>query len=139
MINLLYIYVRESLRVYFIMCHELSHYVIATLLSFFIKDLIVSDFKIVFAKISKHNNGYNIQQTTGYITINTNRNPNKDFFIFLIKIAPLLFTPLWLYLAYNIHLYVFIIFLGFLPSLLPSVDDLNSIYNYIGYKLLLWH
>lgn len=65
--------------------HELSHYIIATLLSFFIKDLVVCDFKIVFAKIDKHNNGYNIQQTTGYITIDSTRNPDKDFFIFFNK------------------------------------------------------
>lgn len=40
---------------------------------------------------------------------------------------------------FKMYMHYVIIQLGFLLTLLPSVDDTNSIYNYIGYKLLLWH
>lgn len=141
MINKLYFYIEELFRLHFVILHKLAHFMMAIIIGFFITDINVTYFHIEFGKIKETESGYQTQTSSGYITVtyDKKRTNGKCFWLFLVEISPLLFTPLWLYTFYNIHIYIFIISILYLPTLLPSRSDCNNIYNYIGYKLLLWH
>jgi hypothetical protein len=137
----LYFYIQEIFRVYFVILHEFAHLMMTLIITFFATDIYVTRFHVELGKIKKTENGYHTESSSGYIRINYNnkRTNGKCFWLFLIDISPLLFTPLWLYIFYTIHIYIFIIGILYLPTLLPSRSDCNYIYNYLGYKLLLWH
>ncbi len=137
----LYFYIQEIFRYYFLLLHEISHYIMALIISSFIKDITINEFHLQFGEIQVKSDGYSIKHSSGYVQIGgaKHRDLKKDFWIFLCTLAPLLFTPLWLYTFYTIHIYIFIIGILYLPTLLPSRSDCNYIYNYLGYKLLLWH
>ena len=141
MMTRLYFYIQEIFRIQFVLLHELSHFIIAIIISFFITDIYISDFHIELGKFKKLEDRYHIINSSGYVRIHFNkkRKEGQSFWLFLISVAPLLFIPLWLYLFYNSHIYIFILGIMYLPTLLPSRSDCNEIYDYIGYKFLLWH